>query len=267
MKLIKFLLTELDRMGMWKLICICGTLVGLVFVYILFMDSTFDKRQVDKPLRNTVSSSPIIKEDSSFSDAKVSPKERVKIDGSAEADKLLLGKSLQELDALHKKQMKEIQQEALDPNSEISLPLSDDSHPSMTLQQLNAFHRQQQIEIQRHSKGFGQVVLPLSDDENLQISMQELEAMHKEQAVQSQSDDDLVKLPPVSAENEAPVLTIDELTYMNEDQEFEAQVSEVNDTEPIVLPPSADGLHSITNWDLTELHHKQDQLIRQRYGR
>jgi hypothetical protein len=239
------------------------------------MDSTSDKRQVDKPLRNTVSSSPVIEKDTSFTDAKFLPIEGVKIDSSqridtkarSAPDQLLHGMSLQELDALHKKQMREIQQEALDSKSEIQLPPSDDPHPSMTLQELNALHREQHLEIQRHSKESGQVVLPPSDDEDLQITMQELEAMHKEQVIQSQSADDVVKLPPVSAENEAPVLTIDELTYLHEDQEFEAQIKEVNDTEPIVLPPSADGQHAITNWELMELHLKQDELIRQRYGR
>jgi len=275
MRLIKLLFTELKRMGLWKLICTCGILVGLVFLCILFLDSNLEKRQVDKPLRNTFSSSPLINEDSSFSDAKVSPKERIEIDGSAEVDKrarlapdkLIFGKSLQELDALHERQMREIKQEALDAKNEIELPPSDDPPPSMTLEELNALHREQHLEIQSHANESGQVVLPLSDDDNLHISTQELEAMHEEQAAESQSDDDLVELPPVSAENEAPVLTIDELNYMHEDQEFEAQISEVNDTEPIVLTPSADGPYAITNWDLIELHRKQDQLIRQKYGR
>jgi len=275
MRLIKLLVTELKGMSPWKLICTCGILVGLVFVYILLMNSTLDKPQVDKPPRNTSSSSPVMKGNRSFSDAKVSSKERIKIDGSAQVDKrarfapdkLLLGKSLQELDALHERQMREIQQEALDAKNEIRLPPSDDPQPSMTLEELDAFHQKQHLEIQSHLNESGQLVLPPSDDGDLHISVQELEAMHEEQAVHSQSDDDLVKLPPVSAENEAPVLTIDELTYMQEDQEFEAQISEVNDTEPIVLPPSADGPYAITNWDLIELHRKQDQVIRQRYGR
>lgn len=275
MKLIRLSSTEITKMGFLQLLYICAIVVGVVFLGIVFLYSTGYKHQVNQPSGNAVSSNPVVDKDRSFPDGKMLSGEGARIDGSPRIDKkarsvpdpLLHGMSLQELDVFHKRQMVEIAQKVLDPRSAVELPPSDDPHPTMTLEELNAFHRQQQLEIQSQSREFEQVVFPPSDDGGLQITLQELEAMHKEQAIQSQAADEVVKLPSVMAENEVPALTIDELTYLQEDQQFEAQIREVNDTEPIVLPPSTDGQHSITNWELIELHLKQDQLIRQRYGR
>jgi hypothetical protein len=189
---------------------------------------------------------------------------KVRTADNSASDNLLLGKSLQELNAFHEKQMQEIEQTALNPSSEIQLPPSDDLLPNMTLQELDEFQEQQEEEILSRFRDSDLVVLPASNDEFLQLSWMDLELMHQEQEKSIASEDDFVQLPSVLGENEIPATTVEELNRTHADQEFDAQLKEYDDIEPIKLPPSSDGPYSISNWELIEFHNEQYQQIRQK---
>jgi hypothetical protein len=189
---------------------------------------------------------------------------KVRTADNSASDNIFFGKSLQELNAFHEKQMQEIGQTTLNPSSVIQLPPSDDLHPNMTLQELDELHRQQEEEIISHFRDSDLLVLPASNDELLQISWKDLDLMHEEQEKSIESEDDFVQLPSVSRENEIPAITVGELDRTHADQEFDAQLMEYDDIEPIKLPPSSDGPYSITNWELIEFHNEQYQQIRQK---
>lgn len=190
--------------------------------------------------------------------------EGVVVKRSVKPDALIQGMSRNELDAFHKRQTQNIEKELLISETKVTLPPSNDRSPVMTLHELNALHRWQMASLARepielvYADGDG-----ASEARHVVINQAELDLIHKAQLHQSMTANDWVKLPPVSPENESQLLTLGELNKMISRQQLTAEFNEVDDTKPIVLPPSADGPHALTNWDLIELHEQLNQSLRQ----
>ena len=183
---------------------------------------------------------------------------------SATPDELIFGMSQSELDAFHKRQTLNIAKQLSNPETKVEFPLSNDKLPAMTLHELDALHKQQTMAF---NKGPIEFVQPAGDGtseaRHAFMSQEELDLMHKEQAIQSAlSAKDMVELP-LYTENGFPPLTVGQLDEMVSRQLFAAEFNEVDDIKPIVLPPSSDGPHTLTNWDLIELHSQQEKLIRE----
>jgi hypothetical protein len=183
---------------------------------------------------------------------------------SATPDELIFGMSQSELDAFHKRQALSVAKELTNSETKVKLPPSDDVLPAMTLHKLDAFHKQQTMSLEKGPIEFARPVGDGTNEANHAVmSQEELDRMHREQVVQSTLASDWVKLPPISLENEARPLTVGQLDEMISRQTLAAEFNEVDHTKPIVVPPSSDGPHTLTNWDLIELHSQQEKLIRE----
>ena len=184
---------------------------------------------------------------------------------SATPDELIFGMSQSELDAFHKRQTLNIAKQLSNPETKVEFPLSNDKLPAMTLHELDALHKQQTMAFE---KGPIEFVQPsdggTNEAKHAVMSLEELDLMHREQVIQSKlSANDLVNLPQISAENELRPLTAGQLDEMISLQTLAAEFNEVDDKKPIIVPPSSDGPHTLTNWDLIELHSQQEKLIKE----
>lgn len=252
-----------------RLIGACALIVAISLVIIYWMSSDERERlHIENHLNNVAPEASKAEKYNESIDRRTIKPDRdgtdTVIKRSALPDELILGKSRSELDAFHKRQMLDISKQLSNPQTKVELPPSDDILPAMTLRDLNALHKQQTIA----SKSIRTVIFePAGDGTNeaktAVMTLDELDRMHKEQSVQARSNNQMVELPAVSPENEFQPLTLDQLDKMNSRQQLAADYNQVDDTKPIVLPPSDDGSHTMTNWGLIELHAQQEGLSKQ----
>ncbi len=177
------------------------------------------------------------------------------------SDEMIQGLSLDQLDDLHKKQSQNILKELSNPKNKVELPPSDDSSPGLSFFELNALHERQTVEIGSNLTG---MELQLGDEtsEGTQevVDINEINMVHREQAAQINDDSKTVSLPSVEPENEFSPFTLHDLDERIHREQLTAEFAEVDDKAPIALPPSSDEPHPLTNWELIELHVKQEQM-------
>jgi hypothetical protein len=196
-----------------------------------------------------------------FNGTKYDRTEKETIERGVAPDELIQGVSANELDVFHKKQAKIILKELSNPETTIELPPSGDSLVEMQLKELDAFHKQQAISLKSDSIEFVQLFLnEATGGSQAGMSRNEIDLLHREQFKQSRADNERVSLPSFAVENKSRPLTMKELDVMIHREQLAAEFAEVDDKAPIVLPPSSDEPHALTNWDLIELHAKQHEL-------
>jgi hypothetical protein len=263
-----------------RLVGVCVTVAVIAFIVIQWMTAQKEEGfSIESSSNNKASVDSMVERNKASNDQEAGKSDNVlnteksKRDGteavvtkrSATPDELIFGMSQSELDAFHKRQMLSISGTLSNPETKIKLPPSDDKLPAMTLHELDVLHKQQTMAFEKRPIEF---VQPsdggTSESKHAVMSLEELDLMHREQVIQSKlSANDLVNLPQISAENELRPLTAGQLDEMISRQTLAAEFNEVDHTKPIVVPPSSDGPHTLTNWGLIELHSQQEKLIKE----